>query len=70
MIYFFFINLAGIPPQTSPAGTFVYLGTIALDAITAPSPISHPGLICAPKPTRQLLPIFMGAKTSSFFSAR
>ena len=21
MIYFFFINLAGIPPQTSPAGT-------------------------------------------------
>ena len=37
------INFAGIPPQTSPSGTCVHLGTTALEAITAPDPIVHPG---------------------------
>ena len=67
--FFFFICFAGIPAQVSPAGTLVYLGTIALDAITAPSPITHPGLIWAPRPIRQLFPIIIGERTKLFFSA-
>ena len=37
LTFFFFIDLAGIPAQVSPAGTVVYFGTIALDAITTSS---------------------------------
>ena len=43
--YLSLIFLAGTPAQTSPGGIFVYFGTIALEATTAPSPTLHPGLI-------------------------
>ena len=47
-----------------------YFGTIALDAITDPSPMIQPGLICAPKPIKQLLPISIGENTRSSLSAK
>ncbi|SVC74248.1 uncharacterized protein METZ01_LOCUS327102, partial [marine metagenome] len=45
------MHLAGTPPQTSPGGILVHFGTTALDATTAPSPITHPGWTMLPVPS-------------------